>query len=278
MVVKATATYEKGRKFKGKVLRVAIPTHLRDEVQEINTFLEGFTLEHGTHRGFFRGYNNGDAQDFAFDKGGRLYSGGEDSYQNLPDTDRWKMTIDGEPVHEVDVSASYMNILYAFHQGNFEGDPFVVRSLGPKSRGVVKMFVAATIGNGRPITKRSTKHTADFRLSASADLEQSWPIARVASETLLLHPLLTELDRPLAGRVITWAELMWVESQAVVRTILDLLRNYGIPSYPVHDSLIVPRSKSAQAKKQLRAHYFGELLNLQPRPTTPTLRVLPQDA
>ena len=47
VVVKATSTYENGRKFRGKVLRPKIPARLQDEVREINTFLEGVTLEHG---------------------------------------------------------------------------------------------------------------------------------------------------------------------------------------------------------------------------------------
>jgi hypothetical protein len=121
-----SASYEDGRKLKGEVLRPKIPTLLQDEVREINSFLEEFTLEHGTHRGFFRGYNNGDAQGFAFNMGGRLYSVGDDSYQNLPGIARWKMTIDGEPVHEVDVRASYMNILRAFHGSNLVSRATVV--------------------------------------------------------------------------------------------------------------------------------------------------------
>jgi hypothetical protein len=276
VIVKATSTYENGRKFRGKVLRSKIPVLLQDEVREINSFLEGFTLEHGTHRGFFRGYNNGDARDFAFNKGGRLSSAGNDSYQNLPDTERWKMTIDDEPVHEVDVRASYMNILHAFHRSNFEGDPFIVPSLGPNSRGVVKMFVSATIGSGEPVSRWSPRHAKDFLKDTGAKLEQTWPLTRVAQATLLQHPLLTRLGEPVGGRAITWADLMWVESQAIVRTMLDLKRNYGIPSYPVHDSLIVPRSKSARTEKQLLAHYYGELAALHPTPTAPTLRIAPE--
>jgi hypothetical protein len=128
VVVRGAAKYNDDRKFKGKVLRVDVPAQLRDEVHELNAFLESHTLEHGTHRGFFRGYNNGDVEGFAFNKGGRLYSAGEDSYQNL--TDRLAMKIDGEPVAEVDVRASYLTILYAIHQRNFEGDPYVLPPLG----------------------------------------------------------------------------------------------------------------------------------------------------
>ena len=209
--------------------------------------------------------------------GGRLYSAGEDSYQNLPDTERWKMTINGEPVHEVDVRASFTNILYAFHRSNFEGDPFSVPALGPNSRGAVKMFVSATIGNGKPVKRWSTRHVKGFLEETGLSLEQTWPFAQVAEATLQQHPLLARLGEIKGKRAITWADLMWVESEAIVRTILDLKRNYAIPSYPVHDSLIVPRSMSERTVKQLRVHYFGELTRLFPKPTPPTLKVSPQE-
>jgi hypothetical protein len=64
VVVRGASVYDGYKKLKGKVLKVDAPALLWDEIQELNTFLEGFTLEHGTHRGFFRGYNNGDYPGF----------------------------------------------------------------------------------------------------------------------------------------------------------------------------------------------------------------------
>ena len=178
VVVRGAAKYNEDRKFKGKVLRVDVPAQLRDEVRELNSFLEGHTLEHGTHRGFFRGYNNGDLEGFAFNKGGRLYSAGEDSYQNL--TDRLTMKIDGEPVAEVDVRASYLTILYAIQQCNFEGDPYVVTPLGLPARDAVKMFIAATIGNGAPRKRWSRKQAKAFQEKTGIPLQERWPIATIA--------------------------------------------------------------------------------------------------
>jgi hypothetical protein len=83
----------------------------------------------------------------------------------------------------------------------------------------------------------------------------------------------TRLNAPIKGHKRDWSDLMWIESQAILRTMLDLKRNYQVPSYPVHDSLIVPKSKAARAVAQLRAHYFGELLNYHSPPTHPDLKV-----
>jgi hypothetical protein len=273
VVVRGASVYDGYKKLKGNVLKVKVPEHLRNEMQELNTFLEGFTLEHGTHRGFFRCYNNGDYPGFDFDRGGRLYSAGEDSYQNLPSEERLKLTINGEPVAEVDVRASFITILYAMHKLDFEGDPYVISGLGSDGRQAVKMFVAATIGSGAPIEKWSRKHAKDFFEDTGLKLRKRWPLSLVAQATLERHPLLQWLSEPINGRKRDWSDLMWIESQAILGTMLDLKRKYQVPSYPVHDSLIVPKSKADRAVKQLRAHYLGELLNYHSPPTLLDLRV-----
>jgi hypothetical protein len=272
VIVRGASAYDGYKKIKGKVLKVGVPQHLSNEVQELNTFLEGFTLGHGTHRGFFRSYNNGDQAGFDFDRGGRLYSAGEDSYQNLPGDERLNLTINGEAVAEVDVRASFLTILYAMHELNFEGDPYVISELGAEGRQAVKMFVAATIGNGAPITKWSRKHVKDFLEDAGVKLGKQWPLSLVAASVLKKHPVLRRLDVPINGRKRDWSDLMWIESQAVLKTMLDLKRKQ-VPSYPVHDSLVVPRSKADLTVAQLRAHYFGELRNYHYQPTLLDLKV-----
>ena len=273
VIVRGASVYDGHKKLKGKVPKVKAPERLRNEVQELNAFLEGFTLGHGTHRGFFRGYNNGDHLGFDFDRGGRIYSVGEDSYQNLPSDERLKLTIDGEAVAEVDVKASFITILYAMHKLNFDGDPYVISGLGDEGRSAVKMFVAATIGNGAPIAKWSRKHAKDFLEDTGLKLGKSWPLLQVAQSALGTHPVLRRLDEPVKGRKRDWSDLMSIESQAILRTMLDLKRNYQVPSYPVHDSLIVPKSEADRAVAQLRAHYFGELLKYHSPPTILDLKV-----
>lgn len=273
IVVRGASTYDGYTKIKGKLLRVEVPKHLSDEIEELNAFLKGFTLGRGTHRGFFRGYNNGDRAGFDFDGGGRLYSAGENSYQSLPGSERLKLTINGEAIVEVDVRASFVTILYAMHKLDFDGDPYVVPGLGDEGRQAVKMFVAASLGNGAPIEKWSRKHSKDFLEDTGRVLRKEWPLALVAQSTLLKHPVLQRLDQPIKGRARDWSDLMWIESQAIVRTMIDLKRNYQVPSYPVHDSLIVPKSQAERTERQHKAHYYGELLNYNSESTSPNLKV-----
>src|SRR5262249_10246503 len=46
-------------------------------------------------------------------KGGCLYSNGENCYQRLSEAERVKMTINGEPVAEIDIKASFLTIYQA---------------------------------------------------------------------------------------------------------------------------------------------------------------------
>lgn len=277
VIVRGAAAYdEDDRKIKGKVLKkLDVPEKLVSEVREINDFLEGVTLADGRHRWFFRGYNNGNVQGFAFDRGGRLYSAGEKSYQSLKGEERLMMKINGEQVAEVDIRASYLTILYAFHQQNFDSkhDPYLIPALGAEARDVVKMFVTATIGNGAPLHSWSNRQAKDYKQKTGQSLRRTWPIETIAKPVLAQHPILTRLQRRIKGRVRDWSDLMWVESQAIVGTMLDLQRTDGIPSYPVHDSLIVPRSKAERAILLLRMNYYGELRDYFVEATHPFIRV-----
>jgi hypothetical protein len=63
-------------------------------------------------------------------------------------------------------------------------------------------------------------------------------------------PLLDRLEHLAIG----WADLMYLESQAIIGVMLDLQRE-GVPCYPVHDSVIVPASQEALAASALRSRY-----------------------
>jgi hypothetical protein len=51
---------------------------------------------------------------------------------------------------------------------------------------------------------------------------------------------------------------MFIESEVIVGSMLTLMREHGVPSMPVHDSLIAPRSKMELAQEVLREHFRRE--------------------
>jgi hypothetical protein len=60
---------------------------LEAEMHRLNRFLDGFEIEGGTHKGYRRIFNQGDDENYAWNKGGRLY-GQSDGYQNLKSSAR----------------------------------------------------------------------------------------------------------------------------------------------------------------------------------------------
>jgi hypothetical protein len=64
------------------------------------------------------------------------------------------MTINGEPVAEIDIRASYLTIFLSLRGVQLPtGDPYELPGLGPEHRNAVKAWIVATFGNSRPIVR-----------------------------------------------------------------------------------------------------------------------------
>jgi hypothetical protein len=224
---------------------------LEEPIKELNAFLAQHVISGAMHRWFHRTFNMGDEEGFAWNKGGRLYSDGKGSYQSVPRPERLKMTIDGESVCEIDIRASYLTILHALHHVPFdvstEVDPYQIAGI---PRNVVKAWVTVRFGTKGTRTRWPSDAIERYAEdNAGADLRK-FKIKDVEREFCARFPLMgrwRELKE-------TWADLMWLESEAVVSTVTLLMRS-GVPSLPVHDSLIVPVSAEAMASDILSNNY-----------------------
>ena len=68
------------------------------------------------HHGYIRIFQNGDEAGFNWNFGGGLYSQPPAfNYQQMSKLKRLKMTINGEPVAEIDIRASYLTLFHAWH-------------------------------------------------------------------------------------------------------------------------------------------------------------------
>jgi hypothetical protein len=122
-----------GAKVRGKPMRferTGKAKELEQQVRDLNNFLDNFEIGGGLHRGYIRVFNQGDHPSFDWNKGGRVYSQGDDSYQRLKQDQRLRMTIDEEPICEIDIRASYLTIYHA-HFGlplDAKRDPYETRA------------------------------------------------------------------------------------------------------------------------------------------------------
>jgi hypothetical protein len=145
---KASKRDEYGNKVHGALMKFAhtvASSRLEEDVKELNAFLDAQDIQGGIHRGYVRIFNNGDDPGFNWNLGGRLYSqpSGTQNYQQLTSIRRRKMTINGEPVAEVDIRASFLTIFHAWHGAQLDpkADPYEIPELGKASRDVVKLWM-----------------------------------------------------------------------------------------------------------------------------------------
>lgn len=221
-------------------------------ISELNEFFSKQTLRGGVHQGYIRIFQNGDDPDFEWNKGGRLYSQHlTGSYQVLSSTRRRKMTINGEPVAEIDISGSYLTIFLSLHglQLDLTEDPYLLPGLGVEHRGAVKQWFVGTFGSAKPIKRWPKDMLAD-----DPGLREH-RVADISKVVFTKYPVLRSWGEPLNGRTYSWADLMWLESEVMFSTMLELMHKLQTPSLVVHDSLIVPVSKAELATERLRSRF-----------------------
>jgi hypothetical protein len=240
--------------FRGELLKEGekLEAHLR----ELNDFLSGVEIRGGGHSGYWRGYNEGDHPKFAWNRGGRLYSYGDQNYQNMPLEERLQMTLNGEPVCEIDIHASYLTLYLAWHnKGLDRPDAYVLDGLGQDARDAVKTWFTITFGQKKLCERWSPRAKENYKKRTGRDLRE-YPVRLIRDSALRTYPPLAVWGTK-AGH--SWAKLMWIESEAMFFTMRDLMAK-GVPSLSVHDSLIVPLSKGDVAEQQLsdRFHWVCE--------------------
>jgi hypothetical protein len=237
---------EKGRRIKYK--HTPETEKLEADVKELNEFLARMKLTGGRHEGYVRSFNNA-----AWDKGGRLSSVGQGNYQQLSEPERLKMKINGEPVAEIDIKASHLTIYHAMVGEPLDGrsDPYA-RVVGVGiDRDVAKSWCIESFGNSSPKTRWSSDATKKSR-----EKGQVLPKARTVRKAMLeVFPALRKLEQFPHLYPHIWADLQYKEAEAVIGTMLVLMRRHEVPSLSMHDGLVVPRSKADLAKDILVREY-----------------------
>jgi len=192
-----------------------------------------------------------------FDSGGRWYGG----WTSLTRETRKHLTIDGEPVVEVDLNASLLTLLscilsqpmqcgdtwddaYAAVAARLEFDePYEV------SRAKVKQVIVELIGTGNP---HKTEPAVNDKDSPFDDSETSKVQFNYIRElTHQAYPALLRLNRQDMNFT---AALSFHEASIITQTMLTL-KEMGVAAYSMHDGLIVKQSNAEITVSTLRAVY-----------------------
>jgi hypothetical protein len=256
-----------------------ITTRLREEVAELNEFISQYPISPPMfrHIGWVRKFHRADSTDFNWNKGGRLYSQppvGKSNYQNRPEHERVLIGLGGQRVVEIDIGSSYLTIFYAWHDIQLDPKQDAYRGiLGPSAldREVAKFWVNASFGNSS-LLSRWTKELVDGLKEKLARKEltshgfnpKNYSMKVIREKVLKRHPLLANWGGKIRGRVRDWGDLMYAESEVIIRTMLVLKRQHAVPSLPVYDAIIVPR-KMVEVAKEVLAEQFRIVTGVRPR-------------
>lgn len=181
-------------------------------------------------------------------RGGRFYALGN-SWQNMKADVRRRITIEGEPVAELDYRTLHPAILYAEVQAPLPDDCY---DLPKWPRKVVKVAMLTLI-NAR------TGHSARLSIAHNAP----WAGTVVAGSQHAMH-LAAELINDIKerhGPIVhafhsdAGARLMAIDA-AISEAVMSKMLSQGIVVLPVHDSFLVPASKADKMEEAMvRAAY-----------------------
>jgi hypothetical protein len=198
--------------------------------------------------------------------GGRYYAvGGGDTFQQMSEDERARITINGEPVTEIDIHAANLTIFLALTGTRklpvrrlYE---CLLRPDGTKlPRGAVKEWMIKTFGSGRLLSR--WPHDTPKALKAVGP-------AVIRDAALRTYPALRDLTAILPVDLVASLardKLAWAVGQfltnceaRVIAGALGYIHAYGVVGLPMHDALIVPQSAALRAREGIEGAFFALL-------------------
>jgi hypothetical protein len=194
----------------------------------------------------------------SWDLHGRWYAvGSEGNYQRLSEVQRLDMTINGEPVVEVDVRASHLSIMHGL-LGLPLPDTDDLYAFSDVHRSVVKTWITATLGKGSPVRKWAIKATKDNPDLLRHDPRhvgevvcQRYAFLRSPARAVVGPAGLEKLGHLATPARLLTHRLMAIEAKALTGAMDYVRARGGVLALPMHDGLIVPASGERYAKRAL---------------------------
>ena len=217
---------------------------LEAEVTEINAFLADHMFSFGPAPYLYRSFSDGDVSGFDWNLGGRFYARGK-SYLNWSSEERRQMTIDGDPVVEIDVTACQLTLLHALMDEplDLSGDPFQIDGM---KRATAKKTFNVIVGLGHLPEEDAEDETSERR-------------AREREILVARYPALERIEAEGWNSL----KLQAVDANIMADALLTLFRRHDIPALPVHDCLIV-RVQDADVAEAVFKEVFKKKVGVEP--------------
>jgi hypothetical protein len=216
----------------------------RAEVRRVNQHLKDHPCRYtGQHRinlmqdHVTRIFNNGD-----WNQGGRLYGYWP---MNLPKGERHYLSVDSEPLADLDFGSCFVALLHVYDGTEFDPDapdPFRIEGY-EYLRDVIKQCAYSILNAPR----RIKNYPEDIAQEDGSRPPLRW---REMEELIFLHiPLFQQYAYTSVGLT-----LMRKESDILTAVLLDLIEQ-GIGFIPMHDGIMVPECKKEVTRYLMLKHY-----------------------
>lgn len=169
-----------------------------------------------------------------FQMHGRIYGG---FWMNMKASERYRIRIDDEPIADLDYSNMFPRLAY-WEVGREppEGDLYAIPGLENHRNG-------AKAGLSALLSYRSKMKSLPHRLKEL--LPEGWTAKRLKQAIADFHPhLVSHFEKDFG------LDLMFTESRILLRAMGRLMAE-DIPALPMHDGMMVPKSKAAIAKQAM---------------------------
>lgn len=188
---------------------------------------------------------------------GRLHTKGFWHYQGLNEDERAKITINGDPVEELDYSAFHPNLLYVAEGMQYEGDPYQAACSDPRARQFLKQLLLIMLNaKNRSTAKWTAREWLDENPSEWEPLMQMGitNIGYFMDRFIKVHqPIAHHFCR---GKE-TGLRLMNKDSK-IALAIVKSFADDNIPILAVHDSFLVQRQYRDRLLNVMREAYRNQ--------------------
>lgn len=179
----------------------------------------------------------------SFDKGGRLYTDGDNGYQGLKSEDREKILIDGKKTVELDYSAFHAHLLYAFRGLQTNADPY---SFYPNRKAAKLAF------NIMLNAKDRTEAAGAFKRAWS---EHGQGALDISADSLFR--LCAETHKPIADSFCNDSGLkLQNQDSKIALSVVEAMQKLKTACLPMHDSFIVAADKAEELKRTMQKIYY----------------------
>lgn len=187
---------------------------------------------------------------------GRLHTRGFHHVQGLSEDKRSELTIDGQPVIELDFSALHPNLLYSSIGVQYEGDPYQVVHEDPITRPYLKQLLLCLL-NAKDFTQAERAGNKYLNLDMKPRERKALKAIGITRARPLLEAF-TEAHQPISSFFCSGKETGLRTMNKDSKIALDVINDFAkqnIPILCVHDSFLVQTQFRDQLRDTMRRRY-----------------------